>query len=229
MSVRLNPIFDKTKLDEKEGMSVEDQTVLKIVPSGFLKQDAGHRIAPLPFKPYKPFLENSKQIAHHRTKSFDMNLGWNSERRTHVVDKVAKNSRLVLEAFQSDDLAIKLKDLDLGLADLPIQMSLGLSWDTELDEFTFRVFSDNKPFIRRGVLSTVNTLYDPIGFATPVIIKGKLVMRQMLSSSSTYHWDDPFPESLNQQWELSVPSLSQLEHLPTPRKYNGPSFTSSVK
>ncbi|XP_071151621.1 uncharacterized protein [Mytilus edulis] len=60
--------------------------------------------------------------------------------------KVASNSKLVLEAFHSDDLAKNLEDLDLGSADLPMQRNLGLSWDTEFDEFTFRVSSDIKPF-----------------------------------------------------------------------------------
>ncbi|CAC5377281.1 unnamed protein product [Mytilus coruscus] len=53
MSIKLDPIFDKTKLDEKEGVSIEDQTFLNIMSSGFFKQDDGHWIAPLPFKPNK--------------------------------------------------------------------------------------------------------------------------------------------------------------------------------
>jgi hypothetical protein len=41
------------------------------------------------------------------------------------------------------------------------QRSLGLLWDSELDEFTFSVSTDVKPYTRRGVLSTINSLYDP--------------------------------------------------------------------
>ncbi|CAG2208841.1 unnamed protein product [Mytilus edulis] len=110
-------------------------------------------------------IENGRQISNHGTKSFDMNLGCNSEKPTHVVDTVASNCRSVLEAFQSDDLATNLKDLDIVLADLLLQMSLGLSLDTELDEFTLRVSSDYKPFTRQGFLSTVNSLYDQISLA----------------------------------------------------------------
>ncbi|XP_063407234.1 uncharacterized protein LOC134690978 [Mytilus trossulus] len=181
------------------------------------------------FIPDKPLLENSTQRSNHGTKSFDMKLGCNSEKPTHELDTVASNCRSVLEAYQSDDHATNLKDLDLGSANLLLQMNLGLSWDTELDKFTLRVSSDNKPFPRRGFLSTVNSLYDPISLATPVIIKDKLFLNPTLRFLSTYDWNNPFPESLNQTWESSLSSLSQLEHLPKQKKYIGPSCINSVK
>ncbi|CAG2239411.1 unnamed protein product [Mytilus edulis] len=56
----------------------------------FFKQDDGHWIAPLPFKPNKPSLENNKQIAERRAKSFDMNLRCNSVKRTHVLEFMQK-------------------------------------------------------------------------------------------------------------------------------------------
>ncbi|CAC5369397.1 unnamed protein product [Mytilus coruscus] len=65
-SVRLDTIFDKIKLDENEGMSVEDQTFLNMMSSGFLKQDDGNWIAPLPFKPNKLLLENNRPIVERR-------------------------------------------------------------------------------------------------------------------------------------------------------------------
>ncbi|XP_071149457.1 uncharacterized protein [Mytilus edulis] len=181
------------------------------------------------FIPDKPLLENSTQRSNHGTKSFDMNLGCNSEKPTHELDTVASNCRSVLEAHQSDDLATNLKDLDLGSASILLQMNLGLSWDTELDESTLRVSSDNKPFPRRGFLSTVNSLYDPISLATPMTIKDKLFISPTLRLSSTCDWNNPFSESLNQTWESSLPSLSQLEHLPTQKKYIGSSCVNSVK
>jgi hypothetical protein len=76
----------------------------------------------------------------------------------------------VLEAFDKDDLAKNLKDLDFESSDLPMQRSLGLLWDSELDEFTFSVSTDVKPYTRRGVLFTINSLYDPFGFESPALI-----------------------------------------------------------
>ena len=107
-------------------MSVEDGIFLDIMASGFQKIDNGQR---------------TKQT-----------LNENGRLRLH---KVASNSRTVLQAFTTEDLAKNLKDLDFLSTDLPMQRSLGLSWDTETDEFTFRVSSDLKQYTRRGVLSTI--------------------------------------------------------------------------
>lgn len=82
--------------------------------------------------------------------------------------KVASNSTAVMQAFPPEDRASELKDLDLSSDPLPLQRSLGISWDLKLDCFTFRVSRDTRPFTRRGTLSTVNSLYDPLGLISPV-------------------------------------------------------------
>lgn len=63
-----------------------------------------------------------------------------------------------------------LKDLSFDTDDLPIQRSLGMSWNIESDCFTFQVNRDFKPFTKRGVLSTINGLFDPVGFSAPVAL-----------------------------------------------------------
>lgn len=47
--------------------------------------------------------------------------------------KIASNSKQVMEAFTAEDRAKNLKDLCLGTDTLPLQKSLGLSWDIEKD------------------------------------------------------------------------------------------------
>ncbi|XP_013855924.1 uncharacterized protein LOC106511725, partial [Austrofundulus limnaeus] len=85
--------------------------------------------------------------------------------------KVTSNRQAVLEAFPPEDRAKDVENLDLCAPDLPVQRSLGLLWNVGLDTFTFKVDKDQKPFSRRGVLSTVNSLYDPLGFLAPITIQ----------------------------------------------------------
>ena len=68
--------------------------------------------------------------------------------------KFASNSRSVLNSFAQQDLSKNLKDLNLGTAILPMQRSLGLLWDTDTDEFIFKVNLSEKAYTKRGLLST---------------------------------------------------------------------------
>ena len=86
--------------------------------------------------------------------------------------KVVSNSVEVMEAFPAEDRAKDVRDLDLRHGSLPAQRSLGVFCDLETDAFTFKVSLPEKPFKRRGVLSIVNSVYDPLGFAVPVVLKG---------------------------------------------------------
>lgn len=152
----------------------------------------------------------------HRTKQI-LHDGGNV--RLH---KFASNSRDVLDSFDQNDLAKCLKDLDLGNTVLPMQRSLGLLWNTETDEFTFKVNASGEVYTRRGLLSTINSVYDPIGFAQPVIVRGKLLLRDMCSTN--HDWDEPLPDELYHKWKNWVDSLSYLEQLRIPRPYSHISF-----
>ncbi|KAK7895612.1 hypothetical protein WMY93_020937 [Mugilogobius chulae] len=132
--------------------------------------------------------------------------------------KVASNCSLVMEAFPVEDRAKDLKDLDLGIDPLPVQRSLGLCWNLQTDSFTYLVSDDTKPFTRRGVLSTVNSLYDPLGFAAPIIMQGKALLREL--SSEERDWDAPLPPEKEEIWTSWKDSLKALEDLQIKRKLN---------
>ena len=94
--------------------------------------------------------------------------------------KVVSNSVEVMEAFPAEDRAKDVRDLDLRHDSLPAQRSLGVFWDLETDAFTFKVSLPEKPFTRRGVLSIVNSVYDPLGFAVPVMLEGRKILQQLV-------------------------------------------------
>lgn len=73
----------------------------------------------------------------------------------------------------------------------PVQCSLGLNWDLSNDTFTFRVASTKRPFTRRGVLATVNSLFDPLGLTARISIQGKFLLREL--THDTVDWDEPLP------------------------------------
>ena len=132
--------------------------------------------------------------------------------------KIASNDPAVMAAFPADDLAKDLKHLDLSRDELPLQHSLGLGWDLNQDAFVFHMSSVNKPHTRRGVLSVVNGLFDPLGFLSPITLQGKLLMRDLVAE--TKDWDEPLSEAFCQAWKCWRDSLASLEGFTVPRCYS---------
>ncbi|KAK7910443.1 hypothetical protein WMY93_015127 [Mugilogobius chulae] len=131
--------------------------------------------------------------------------------------KIASNCVNVINHFPAEDRAKDIKDLDLFADDLPVQRSLGVIWNIMTDTFTFKIPEHTKPFTRRGVLSTVNSLFDPLGFLAPVTIKGRMILRDI--TSDNVEWDAPLPQSKFEEWRRWQESLSVLKDLHIPRTY----------
>lgn len=76
-----------------------------------------------------------------------------------------------MKSFDTEDLSSDLKNLDFAVDSLPTQRSLGLNWNLESDSLLFKISKDSKSYTRRGVLSTINSIFDPLGFLSPVIVQ----------------------------------------------------------
>ena len=77
--------------------------------------------------------------------------------------KFVSNSKEVLETVAPEDRTPHLKSLDFTEDHLPIERALGTQWCIESDSFQFRITLQDKPFTRRGILSTVSSIFDPFG------------------------------------------------------------------
>ena len=149
--------------------------------------------------------------------------------------KIVSNSVEVMEAFPTEDRGKGVRDLDLHRDSLPAQRSLGVYWDLEKDNFTFQVSPPDKPFTRRGVLSIVNSVYDPLGLAAPVLLEGRLLLQQLVAmgkkttENRPLGWDDPLPDALLTQWQRWRTSLNELEKVSVPRCYRPVDFGTVVR
>lgn len=132
--------------------------------------------------------------------------------------KIASNKVEVMDAFPVEDRAKDLQDLDLFKDDLPDQRSLGIKWNIMSDYFTFHIPPTDKPYTCRGVLSTVNSVFDPLGFLSPVIIQGRLLLREL--SLHTTEWDSALPQDMKGKWIQWQQSLQCLSNLQIPRTYS---------
>lgn len=116
--------------------------------------------------------------------------------------KIVSNSIEVMEAFPVEDRGKGVRDLDLYRDSLPVQRSLGVFWDLKNDSFTFQVTPPDKLFMRRGVLSIINSIYDPLGLVVPVLLEGRLLLQKLVimgkskNNDKPLGWDDPLPDAL---------------------------------
>ncbi len=101
--------------------------------------------------------------------------------------KFLSNKREVLESVCVTECAAEVKNVDLNHDDLPVQRVLGVRWNVESDAFSFRVSHDEKPATRRGILSIVASVYDPLGFLAPFILLGKKVLQEMCQRGISWH------------------------------------------
>ncbi|XP_018365039.1 PREDICTED: uncharacterized protein LOC108762506 [Trachymyrmex cornetzi] len=93
---------------------------------------------------------------------------------------------------------------------------LGISWLPHDDMFRFQV---NASFTvtptKRSVLSVIARLYDPLGWAAPVVIVAKILLQELWLTQSD--WDTPLPDELRQQWEAYYNNLKTLNGIRIPR------------
>ena len=130
--------------------------------------------------------------------------------------KIMSNSRKVLERVPLEERAHGVKELDLDVDPLPLERALGVMWCVENDSFKFRIELRDRPSTRRGILSTVSSIYDPSG------LKGKQILQQMCKDK--LDWDSPLPESLRPQWEKWRQDILNLEQLEIQRCFKPQDF-----
>ena len=125
--------------------------------------------------------------------------------------KWLSNSSEVLDCIPRVERAPSVLDLDLDKVNPPIQRTLGLKWDLEKDEFTFKVTLRDRPNTRRGILSMMSSVYDPLGLVAPVVLTAKKLLQDLCKKK--IGWDDPISDEDGERWEKwksQLPSLSRI-------------------
>lgn len=136
--------------------------------------------------------------------------------------KFISNSKKVLATIPREECAEAAKNLDMALGEPHIERTLGVQWCVVSDELHFRITIKENPLTRRGVLSTVASVYDPLGFLAPIVLVGKQILQQMCRDKLS--WDDNLPDDLRPRWEFWLKDLQNLSDLRIKRCYIPPSF-----
>ena len=133
--------------------------------------------------------------------------------------KYPSNRPEVLETLPADRLSPQLQELDLHNDDLPAHKTLGLNWHASSDQFCVKISFADHPSTRRGLLSVLASVYDPLGIAGPYTLPAKLILQRL--AKQEFGWDIEIPDDAKSAWVLWLKALPQLHGLSIPRVYTG--------
>ncbi|XP_033115253.1 uncharacterized protein LOC117115524, partial [Anneissia japonica] len=126
--------------------------------------------------------------------------------------KWLSNDRNVLDSIAESERAASVP---VSLDELPTERTLGVSWCVEGDHFTFQTSLKGKPVTRRGLLSVTSSIYDPLGFAAPLVLIARSLLQQVCKRGAG--WDEPLTEEESRQWNEWISYVSNLSEVRVPR------------
>ena len=97
---------------------------------------------------------------------------------------------------------------------------LGIIWDNDKDNLEFDLTKLGKNVesqrpSKRGILSTLAMLFDPLGLISPTGICVKIIFQELCVEK--LDWDDPLPEEKVARWEAWLRDLDNVKTISIPR------------
>ena len=128
--------------------------------------------------------------------------------------KWLSNSPEVLSAIPLEDRA---SEIDLDSGELPTVKTLGILWRAKKDIFSFHSSppKENQIIAKRSFLRTIATLFDPLGFLAPFIIRAKVVMQEIWQKG--LDWDEELDGEVKSKVQSWYSDLHELSNLSVPR------------
>ncbi|CAH2099941.1 unnamed protein product [Euphydryas editha] len=116
----------------------------------------------------------------------------------------------------------EIKQLDDGTK---TERVLGLMWNPQNDSLGFNLnlarvppaLLDNAAPTKREILKIIMSIYDPLGLASPVIVRGKQIMQEVWRRG--IGWDNKIDADLAEQWTTWLQHIKKLRDVTVPRAY----------
>ena len=70
--------------------------------------------------------------------------------------------------------------------------ALGVCWCVQEDQLSFQVQGMDQPLTKRGVLSMLSSVYNPLGLASPFVLRARRIVQNLCRTK--IGWDEPIPE-----------------------------------
>ena len=111
--------------------------------------------------------------------------------------------------------------LNLDFDDLPVERTLGVNWNCQLDTLQITTRKLNQVNTKREMLSAMSSIFDPLGILQPVTTTVKILFqdtwRIKSGKENIIGWDERLPAAARERWEKWANELPLLNSLRIPR------------
>ncbi|XP_070526964.1 uncharacterized protein [Cardiocondyla obscurior] len=128
--------------------------------------------------------------------------------------KWQSNCRSCVDGVSTGERAEELAAVEIDSGATKV---LGLTWQPKSDTFQFSIEPMKKLInTKRGILSAISRLFDPLKLVGPILTRAKLIMQRTWLSKQG--WDDPLSGDLCEAWEAYSEDLQRVTVIKIPRR-----------
>ena len=100
--------------------------------------------------------------------------------------------REFLSSLRAEDLGLGVEQALSSGSKMPKVRALGVVWDLSLDRIGGSVNIGKVPTTKRGLLSLIASVYDPLGILSPFVVEGRIIMQELCRNA--LRWDEDIPD-----------------------------------
>lgn len=125
---------------------------------------------------------------------------------------LSNNRHIIINTFTSDET----REKHFLIYEAKTK-TLGIYWSAKDDLLEYTVdLSEQPQLTKRGILSRISKIFDPLGLITPITIKSKIFMQELWKLKTG--WDNELPLSILTKWQDDLNQLKLVNTISIPRK-----------
>ncbi|XP_042148494.1 uncharacterized protein LOC121837103 [Ixodes scapularis] len=211
-------------VDEPMDKKQQEEKVFEQFKENIRHKNGRYEVA-LPWKETKTTLGDNYMIANTRLRSLVRRLTqdgsiaqYDKAIRSYFKDGHAEEIELNASTYRADNVDHSSENKPFKSPE--VTNMLGLVWDKNADYFKFsahqllEILSTNLN-TKRSVLKASARIFDPLGFLSPYVIRGKISFQRIWQCG--LGWDEVLTEALLQEWKSWCADLTELPQITTPR------------
>ena len=129
--------------------------------------------------------------------------------------KWMSNSPEILHSLPTSEISTNTISLDLNTP--TVERALGMIWNINQDTLIFKPITREYPNTKRGILSLVSSVFDPLGILTPSLQEPKLIIQELWKLK--IDWDSKIPLEIETRWIKWKSGLHKISQISLNRWY----------